>query len=69
LDPITDLFQTMQIVGVVHARLEATAPWGLKRAADVAQENATGKHSAESASLLFQFAHFGMVFGQLLAHR
>src|ERR1017187_2201317 len=31
LDPITDLFLTMQVDGVVHARLEATAPWGLKR--------------------------------------
>ena len=27
LDPITDLFQTLRIAGVVHARLEATAPW------------------------------------------
>jgi len=26
LDPITDLFHTMHVTSVVHARLEATAP-------------------------------------------
>jgi hypothetical protein len=31
MDPITDLFLTTQGASVVHARLEATAPWGLKR--------------------------------------
>jgi len=61
LDPITDLFQTMQIVGVVHARLEATAPWGLKRDADVIEESSRDKHSAESATSPFHFAHFGML--------
>jgi hypothetical protein len=39
-------FQTMQIVSVVHARLEATAPWGLKRDASVAEGVGKGKHSA-----------------------
>jgi len=61
LDPITDLFQTMQIVSVVHARLEATAPWGLKRDAGVAEGVGKGKHSAESESSPFHFAHFGML--------
>ena len=63
MDPITDLFQTMQIVGVVHARLEATAPWGLKSDADVdvAEGTAKGKHSDESAGSPFHFAHFGML--------
>jgi AraC-like DNA-binding protein len=61
LDPITDLFQTMQIVGVVHARLEATAPWGLKREADVAEETSKAMHSAASAISPFHFAHFGML--------
>ena len=61
MDPITDLFQTMQIVGVVHARLEATAPWGLKRDADVAEGVSKDKHSAESASSPFHYAHFGML--------
>jgi AraC-like DNA-binding protein len=61
LDPITDFFQTMQIVGVVHARLEATAPWGLKSDADAAEGTAKDKHSAESASSPFHFAHFGML--------
>jgi hypothetical protein len=57
LDTITDLFQTMQIVGVVQARLEATAPWGLKREADA--ENGDGNHSAATSPS--QFAHFGML--------
>jgi len=61
LDPITDLVQTMQIVGVVHARLEATAPWGLKREADVAEGTANDKHSADATSSPFHFAHFGML--------
>src|SRR5580704_3650641 len=49
LDPITDFFQTMQIVGVVHARLETTAPWGLK--SDAAASPISPVH----------FAHFGML--------
>jgi len=61
MDPITDLLHTMQIVGVVHARLEATAPWGLKSDADLAQDAAKDKHSAESAPSPFHFAHFGML--------
>ena len=61
MDPITDLFQTMQIVGVVHGRLEATAPWGLKREADVTEGISKDLHSAQSATSPFHFAHFGMV--------
>ena len=34
MDPITDLFHTMHIASVVHARLEATAPWGLTHEAE-----------------------------------
>jgi len=51
----------MQVVGVVHARLEASAPWGLKRDADVAEENAKDRQLDESVSSPFHFAHFGMV--------
>jgi AraC-like DNA-binding protein len=61
LDPITDLFQTMQIVGVVHSRLEATAPWGLKRDAEFPDGISEDKHSAESAISPFHFAYFGML--------
>jgi len=57
LDPITDLFEAMQIVSVVHARLEATAPWGLKREADA--EEGVGEPSAAFSPS--QFAHFGML--------
>src|SRR3984893_15910519 len=51
----------MQIVGVVHARLEATAPWGLKSDAEVADGTAKNKHSAESEPSPFHYAHFGML--------
>jgi AraC-like DNA-binding protein len=61
LDPITDLFQTMQVVSVVHARLEASAPWGLNTDAHVEEEGSKDIHSVESASSPFHFAHFGMV--------
>jgi len=59
MDPITDLLQTMRVAGVVHARLEATAPWGLRRDANVDMEHAKG--SAQCANLPFLFAHFGMI--------
>lgn len=61
MDPITDLFQTLQIVGVVHARLEATAPWGLKSESEAVEGTAKGELSGESACLRFHFAHFGML--------
>jgi AraC-like DNA-binding protein len=61
VDPVTDLFQAMQIVSVVHARLEATAPWGLKRDVDAAEGTAKDQHSVEPASSPFHFAHFGML--------
>ena len=59
MDPITDLFLTTQVASVVHARLEATAPWGLKREAH-ADEGAS-KDSAQLAISPLQLAHFGMV--------
>jgi AraC-like DNA-binding protein len=57
VEPITDLFQSLQIVSVVYARLEATAPWGLKPEADTEEKNR--KHSAARST--FQFAPFGML--------
>jgi len=59
LDPITDLFHTMHVASVVHARLEVTAPWGLMRGAEDANEAAA--HSSAPRNLPSQFAHFGMV--------
>jgi AraC-like DNA-binding protein len=59
MDPVTDIFKTMQVASVVHARLEATAPWGLRRTAEGDQE-ATG-HSATHENSPSHFAHFGMV--------
>ena len=59
MDPITDLFLTTQVASVVHARLEATAPWGLKRETHVAE--GTAKHSTQPAISPLQLAHFGMV--------
>ena len=59
MDPITDLFNTMHVASVVQARLEATAPWGLKREAEDAKE--TVPHRSALKNSPFQFAHFGMV--------
>jgi AraC-like DNA-binding protein len=57
LDPITDIFKTMHVAAVVHSRLEATAPWGLMRAAET-EEKVTPSGKKVSPSDL---AHFGMV--------
>jgi AraC-like DNA-binding protein len=59
MDAITDLFLTTQVASVVHARLEATAPWGLKREAPAAEGMA--KYPAQPAISPSQLAHFGMV--------
>jgi AraC-like DNA-binding protein len=59
MDPITDLFLTTQVASVVHARLEATAPWGLKREANAA--DGAAKDLAHPAISPSQLAHFGMV--------
>ena len=59
MDPITDVFKTMHVASVVHARLEATAPWGLIREGE-AEEEAAGPSAAPGFSPS-QFAHFGMV--------
>jgi AraC-like DNA-binding protein len=56
MDPITDIFSTMQIRAVVHARLEATSPWGLVHAPAEAKENV--KHLPVSPS---ELAFFGMI--------
>src|ERR1700688_3878858 len=55
MDPISDVFKTMQVASVVHARLEATAPWGLMREAE-AEDDAVVHSNSPS-----QLAHFGMV--------
>jgi AraC-like DNA-binding protein len=57
MDPVTDVFQSMQIAGVIQARLEATAPWGLKR--EINAKNGEGRHSAAGSPS--RFAHFGML--------
>ena len=59
MDPITDVFKTMHVASVVHARLEATAPWGLMREAEDAKE--AMPHSSASEDWRSQLAHFGMV--------
>jgi AraC-like DNA-binding protein len=59
MDPITDLFLTTQVASVVHGRLEATAPWGLKRDANAEEEAA--KDSAHPVISPSQLAHFGLV--------
>lgn len=59
MDPITDVFKTMHVASVVHARLEATAPWGLMHQAEVAKEEAP--ELAVPKDWRSQVAHFGMV--------
>src|SRR3984893_19155451 len=49
----------MHVASVVHARLEATAPWGLMRGAEDANEAMA--HSSALRNSPSQFAHFGMV--------
>jgi AraC-like DNA-binding protein len=59
MDPMTDVFKTMRVASVVHARLEVTAPWGLMREKEAGTE--ASLHSADSENSPFQLAHFGMV--------
>ena len=59
MDPITDVFKTMHVASVVHARLEATAPWGLMHQAEVAKE--AEPQLAAPKDWRTQVAHFGMV--------
>lgn len=57
MDAITDIFKTMHVAAVVHSRLEATAPWGLMRGAEI-EEKVTPSGKKVSPS---ELAHFGMV--------
>jgi hypothetical protein len=60
MDAVADVFQNMHIASVIQARLEASAPWGLKHEGNAEEGN--GRHYAT------RFAHFGMLRWQLLAH-
>lgn len=57
MDPITDIFNTMHVMTVIHSRLEATAPWGVER--EISRE----KKATISGRLVFpaELAHLGMV--------
>jgi AraC-like DNA-binding protein len=59
MDPISDVFKSMHITSVVHARLEATAPWGLLR--EGGSGNDAALHSPAIENSQSQLAHFGMV--------
>lgn len=56
MDPITDIFRTMQVRAAVHARLEATAPWGLVHVPAEASKNVKGLPISPS-----ELAFFGMI--------
>lgn len=58
MDPIADIFRTMHVEAVVHSRLEATAPWGLMRAAN---DTESRHDSAGNKIRPIELAHFGMV--------
>jgi AraC-like DNA-binding protein len=56
VDPITDIFRTMHVLAVVHAKIEATAPWGLLHVPGDLETHAIGKtHSP------LHLANFAMV--------
>ena len=57
MDPITDIFRTMQVTAVVHSRLEATAPWGLLREAQIEEKTMPSGKKISPAEL----AQFGLV--------
>ncbi len=59
MDPISDVFQIMHVTSVVHARLEASAPWGLLREVEAANDAAHGSAAHDNSPS--QLAHFGMV--------
>jgi len=59
MDPISDIFKTMRITGVVHARLEATAPWGLLREGEAGNDGSHRSTVADNSPS--QLAHFGMI--------
>jgi AraC-like DNA-binding protein len=57
LDPITDIFNTMHVMTVIHSRIEATAPWGVKRKdEEVTKATVSGKMLSPA-----DLAHLGMV--------
>lgn len=57
MDPIADIFRSMHVTAVVHSRLEATAPWGLKRESQI-EEKVTPSGKRVSPS---ELAHLGMI--------
>ena len=57
--PVTGVFKTLNVAAVVHAALEATAPWGLTR--DGADAEFIETHSDGKNVSPCQLAHFGMV--------
>jgi AraC-like DNA-binding protein len=59
MDPMADIFRTLRVASVVHARLEVTAPWGLMRQSEAGVR--ANLHPAESENAPSQLAHFGMV--------
>ncbi|HWC18373.1 MAG TPA: AraC family transcriptional regulator [Terriglobales bacterium] len=57
MDPITDIFTMLHVTAVVHSRLEATAPWGLMREAQIEEKTMPSGKKVSPTEL----AHFGMV--------
>jgi hypothetical protein len=53
MDAVADVFQSVHIASVIQARLEASAPWGLRHEGTAKEGN--GRHSAT------RFAHVGML--------
>lgn len=60
MDPITDLFQTMHVTGVVQSRVEATAPWGLTHQETEAGQAKLAQPDNKKVSP-WHLAHFSMI--------
>jgi AraC-like DNA-binding protein len=57
LDPITDIFRTMQVTAFGLHRLEATAPWGLEQEKQTREKFAPGDKKIAATD----WAHFAML--------
>ena len=57
LDPITDIFRTMQVTAFALHRLEATAPWGVKQENQAEEKVISSKNKTSPTDL----AHFAML--------
>ncbi len=56
MDPLTDVFKTLRVSALVHAKVEATAPWGLLH-----EPNVLAAYAIEKKHSPLHLANFAMV--------